>query len=93
MSKISHLDLGAVDALHTASEQCKRKTVCFRIVIPDEMLHKKLVNGHIDHDTISLTLGSALVQVGKATVRQFVNSLFDWIYLRRIFSSKLFSLF
>ena len=68
MSKISHLDVGAVDALHTANEQCKRKNVCFRIVIPDECLHKKLKNGGIESETLSLTLGSALVQVGKQTV-------------------------
>ena len=73
MSKISHLDVGAVDALHTASEQCKRKNVCFRIVIPDEKLHKKMVNGHIESETLSLTLGSALVQVGKSTVSYLEN--------------------
>ena len=68
MSKISHLDVGAVDALQTANEQAKRKNVCFRIVIPDELLHKKLKNGGIESEALSLTLGSALVQVGKQTV-------------------------
>ena len=68
LSKISHLDLGAVDALHTAAQQCKRKNVCLRIVLPQEDLHKKLIAGGVDRETMSLTLGSALVQVGKQTV-------------------------
>jgi hypothetical protein len=68
LSKISHLDLGAVDAIHTASQQCIRKNVCLRIVLPQEDLHKKLIAGGVERETISLTLGSALVQVGKQTV-------------------------
>lgn len=67
LSKISHLDLGAVDAIHTASQQCIRKNVCLRIVLPQEDLHKKLIAGGVERETISLTLGSALVQVGKQT--------------------------
>ena len=33
MSKISHLDLGGVDALYTATNHCKKKEVSFRLVI------------------------------------------------------------
>ena len=73
MSKISHLDLGGVDALQTAASHCHKKEVDFRVVIPDEKLHAKLVAaGHTEEEqkklreVISLTLGSAMVQVGKS---------------------------
>ena len=72
LSKISHLDLGGVDSLYTAVNHCYKKEVAFRVVIPDENLHSKLIAaGHNDEEqarlkeTISLTMGSALVQVGK----------------------------
>lgn len=73
MSKISHLDLGGVDALYTAANHCHKKEVAFRVVIPDEKLHVKFIAaGHNDEEkkrlkeVVSLTLGSAMVQVGKS---------------------------
>ena len=64
--------LTAFLCLYTAVNHCHKKEVAFRVVIPDEKLHSKLIAaGHNDEEqfrlkeTISLTMGSALVQVGK----------------------------